>query len=130
MPIHAATDYKLETITKYYTDARFNNSNLIIAMNARKFNSLPDDVKKAIESVSGVAGAKFFGEAMDKGGEHAWQVTAAAGAERITLSPEERARFVELGKTVQKDFVAGVDAKGLPGTKVMDAINKFVAEYK
>jgi TRAP-type transport system periplasmic protein len=130
MPIHAATDYKLETITKYYTDVRFNNSQLIIAMNLNKYNSLPDVVKIAIDSVSGVTGAKFFGEAMDKAGDHAWQVTQTAGAEKIPLSTEERARWVALNAPIQKDFVAGVNAKGLPGTKVMDTITKFVASYK
>jgi TRAP-type transport system periplasmic protein len=111
MPIHAATDWKLETITKYYTDVRFNNSQLIIAMNTNKYNSLPDDVKKAIDSVSGVTGAKFMGEAEDKAGEHGWQVTLAAGAEKISLSSEERARWFALNVPLQKNFVAGVDTR-------------------
>jgi TRAP-type transport system periplasmic protein len=130
MPIHASTPYKLETITKYYTDARFNNSQLIMAANQKKWDSLPDDIKKAIESVSGTAGSKFIGIANDKSAAHSWQVVKDAGAEVITLSKEEQARWVDLAKPISRDFVATLDAKGLPGTKVLNEINKFVAEYK
>lgn len=130
MPIHASTPYKLETITKYYTDARFNNSQLIMAFNQKKWDSLPDDIKKAIESVSSVAGAKFIGSANDRSASHAWQVVKDAGAEVITLAPEEQARWVALAKPIARDFVTALDAKGLPGTKVLNEINKFAAEYK
>ena len=58
------------------------------------------------------------------------QGAIAAGVEIITLTAQEMARWAELAKTMNNNYVASVDAKGLPGTKVFNEIQKFVKEYK
>ena len=51
-----------------------------------------------------------------------------AGVEKIELSPAERARWVEAAKSVERDWVAGLDAKGLPATAMYNDILKLLGE--
>jgi TRAP-type C4-dicarboxylate transport system substrate-binding protein len=48
-----------------------------------------------------------------------------AGVEIIELSPAERARWDEATKSVEKDWFAEMDAKGLPATAMYNDIVKM-----
>jgi hypothetical protein len=51
-------------------------------------------------------------------------------AEFIQLSPEERARWAKVAQPIWDEYVAGLEAKGLPGQEMLDDIQQWVAAYK
>ncbi len=130
MAYNGSASYSLQEQTKYFTEAKVYFPPMMVVMNLEKWNSLPPDVQKGIDSISGAAGAKIIGELWSKNTAVNIQLVRDTGREIITLSPEEKARWVALAQPIINEFVAGVNAKGLPGTKVLNEIRKFVKEYK
>ena len=51
------------------------------------------------------------------------------GTEFITLPPEELARWDELVKPLQEEFLADLEAKGLPAHEAYEEYHRLAAEY-
>ena len=104
-------------------------------MNKEKWESLPPDIQAAIMSVSGAEGAAF-------GGQTAWapevgkEVQAKIAKEgqkleRVALDPGELERWKEIGgKPLWDKWVTDMEAKGLPGQKILDGTLKLAEKYK
>jgi TRAP-type C4-dicarboxylate transport system substrate-binding protein len=54
--------FRFYELAKYYTHGPFNSGAMGVAMNQKKWDSLPKDVQDQIMSVSGLKGSRFFGE--------------------------------------------------------------------
>jgi TRAP-type C4-dicarboxylate transport system substrate-binding protein len=69
---------------------------------------------------------------MYKVGEAAFQrvagISKKAGVEIIELSPAERARWDEATKSVEKEWFAEMDAKGLPASAMRNDIIKLLGK--
>jgi TRAP-type transport system periplasmic protein len=117
-------------VCKNVVEAKFNCSTLVIAMNIDKWNSLPPDVRAGIESVSGVVGAKSLGDGTNRATENCKKMMQGKGVQIAPLSSDEMLRWVNLAKPIANDLAAGLDAKGLAGSKTLNEIYKFISEYK
>ena len=43
--------------------------------------------------------------------------------------PEERAKWMAATKSIHEDYIKQLEAKGLPGKKVYDEINRLLEKY-
>ncbi len=127
--------YKLFEVFKYWTAAPTSAGQFAIIMNAGTWNKLPPDVQKAIMSVSGYSGAQFAGdggwgfEARDIVLEAAKK--AGYTLEKIDVTPAEFAKWKEIaGKPLWDKWVKDMEAKGLPGQKVLDKTLSLLDKYK
>ncbi len=120
----------LYDVCKNAVEAKFNCSTLVIAMNIDKWNSLPSDVRAGIESVSGAVGAKFMGDGTNRATDNCKKTMLGKGVQIAHLSSDEILRWVNLAKPIANDLAAGLDAKGLAGSKSLNEIYKFISEYK
>lgn len=120
---------RLIDVTKYHTEVDYNGA-FFIPMNLDTWNSFPPDIQEAIDGFfSGVPFSVLSGRAKDDYSRwvaHNWEVK---GHETITFSPEEQAKYAELTKKVQDDWAAEMEAKGLPGQKVLDRVRELVQYY-
>lgn len=130
MPYQGAVDNMLHDLCKYVTDIKFNSSPMLIVMNLAKWNSLPPDVQKGIDSLSGVAGSRFIGEAVNKATDNGRKMMLDKGNQIVSLTDEEQARWAKLATPIVSQFAKDLDAKGLAGTKTLNEISKFVQEYR
>jgi TRAP-type C4-dicarboxylate transport system substrate-binding protein len=123
IPLSAMLDFKLLEVVKYLTvDAPLGRSPFIVSMNRKRYESLPPDLKKIIDDTTGLEMSMGGARSYDKKNTAA---LAAAKKERevISLSPEERKRWLELFKTLAKQQGEEVDKKGLPGSALVKAYN-------
>jgi TRAP-type C4-dicarboxylate transport system substrate-binding protein len=123
IPLSAMLDFKLLEVVKYLTvDAPLGRSPFIVSMNRKRYESLPPDIKKIIDDTTGLEMSMGGARSYDKKNTAA---LAAAKKERevISLSPEERKRWLELFKTLAKQQGEEVDKKGLPGSALVKAYN-------
>ncbi|MBA7700402.1 hypothetical protein ES703_109116 [subsurface metagenome] len=101
-------------------------------MNWDTWNSLPPDIQKVLEEES----VPFVMDTNDKfSGEDSTRALQETvdnfGLEVIEPSTEELARWVALQKPVQQDaWVAEMEAKGLPGEKLIEEANRLYAKYR
>ena len=100
----------------------------IIGMNWDTWNSLPADIQQIFEDNMDTANEAmfaWFGGAI----EMAYQVAEESNIELIELSAEDRETLIESFDTLATQTAADLDAKGLPGTAMLNDINALMEKY-
>lgn len=106
-----------------------NVATFFITMNLQKYESLSPDLKKVIDDLSGVWGAEYTGAAWDKGEEEGIAAAKQAGATTYTLPPAELQRWIQKAKPAEDEWIASMEAKGLPGRQVLADLRELVAKF-
>lgn len=119
-------------LANYFTNVpAFPGPFFVIGMNKAKWNSLPPDVQKAIESMSGDVGSQHYAGSALKESEAATKgLREDPTKEIIKLSQKEIDRWTELSKPIQDKMIEKLESKGLPGKVFFDDIKKLVKENK
>lgn len=118
-------------VTEYVTLTPFlYNTLFFLTMNLDTWNSLPPDLQSTIEQINEKYHEEVFIGAWDficdRGLKYAIEET---GHEIINLSEDETARWIELLKMIQDNFVTDQEAKGLPGREALDLTKKLADKY-
>jgi TRAP-type transport system periplasmic protein len=115
-PWEAIHAFRLYEVAKNYTEAPFYGAYFSICANKQKIESLPKDVREQIMSVSGLAGAKFWGRNFFDTAEQAALERAKAGnyeINRIVIPPDEIARWSKVaGEPLWNEWVKKNEVKG------------------
>ena len=116
---------------KHFTEANlFGYTPFYLVMNKDKWDSLPADIQKIFSDVS-----KDYAERM--GDEANWRLNEDAKKVAIEtfdlqihqLTPGEAAKFMEVVKPVRDEFIADLEAKGLPGEQLMEEWERLQDKY-
>lgn len=122
---------KMYEVAKYAIDPKITTVPFYYIMNLKKWNSLPPDVKKAIDSLSGTWGAKFAGKRTDVSNEEAKnKVVAPKLKEVIKLSPDELKKWHKAGEKAREWWIADVQKKGLPGREIYNNAVRITKELE
>jgi TRAP-type transport system periplasmic protein len=128
----AVHSFRLYEVANYYTRTPFPAVYFSIAINTKKWDSLPDDVKKAIESVSGVQGARFWGTQNDMAREEVYALVRKAGKNITSYSlPEaEMNRWLETGgKPIWDVWVKKMEKEGYKNAReILETTLKYLKE--
>ena len=115
-PWEAVQAFRLYELAKNYTIAPFYVAYFSLCANKRKWQSLPQEVRGAIMSVSGFAGAKFWGRNFFDTAEEGVIERAKAGnyeINRYVVPPPELARWTKLaGEPLWNEWVKKMEGKG------------------
>lgn len=130
-PVEVLQGWKNAEVTQYLTRTPFlYNTLFFITMNLDQWNSLSPENQKAIEEVN----KKFFEEVAiglwDKQNEAAWKYAVEEkGMQEITLSQEEKDKWIAAVKPIQDEFVTTMQQKGLPGQEALDTVKALAEKY-
>lgn len=127
--------FNLYEVFKYWTKNSGNSLTIFaMAMNEKKWNSLPPDIQKGIMSVSGTAGAEFGGaKAFGPGTYPAAQAKMKAGGfkvEEVEFEAAELAKYKEIARSLWDEWVQEVTAKGINGRAILDEAIRLIDKYK
>jgi TRAP-type C4-dicarboxylate transport system substrate-binding protein len=120
IPMSAALDFKLIEVAKYYTiDAPLGRSPFLVAMTKSRYDKLPANLKKVIDDTTGLQLSLKGAATYDKKNKEAIE-TAKKDRELVSLSPQERQRWINAFKPMIRQKVeegekAGIPARGLVG---------------
>jgi len=131
VPFAEMKGYRLIDVCFHHTKVDIFSSPFFIIMNMEKYNSLPPDIKKVFDeelaNFWNMESAKIWDRWEEVGRE---LVRKTPGHEFITLSSEEKMKWQERAKAVNDSWASGLEAKGLPGKKLVEeklrAIEKYV----
>lgn len=130
-PYEAVHGFKLYEVLGYHLDAKAYTTSFYFVMNERKYKSLPEDVRKAIDEISGdVLVGKFGGwwNAWDKPGV---EDIKRKGNPVVTLSDEERARWLKALAPMVDAYLAEAEKKGVKNARaIYEKAKKLVAKYE
>lgn len=122
-------DLKLAETVKYTTDYPLAINTFVAVMNKEVWESLPADVQKAIDDL-GPEMAVFTGKYMDNHVQEALKWSQEEeGLEIISLSEEEKARWDEIIKPLQDDYVKELEGKGLPAKEYKAKLYELIEKY-
>lgn len=125
--------FKLNEVAKnvYEMPGGFYRGAFAVIMSQEKFDSLPDDVKTALEEkVFGETASKMMGVAWDASDVRAREATTAAGDNTIvTASEEDQAAFAEMAERVRTKVLAEISEKGIDANAAAEMVKSEMAAY-
>ncbi len=121
--------FRLPEVSNYITDVNLFIAPFWIIMNEQKWNSLPADVQKAIEEVSGQFAAQHFGKVFDESEKQARARVKELNKEIIPLTPEEQQRWVSVAQKVWDKWVNDMEASKKPAKTVLEETQKLIKKY-
>ncbi|MFH1952460.1 MAG: TRAP transporter substrate-binding protein [Pseudomonadota bacterium] len=135
LPWAAVATFNLFEVFPYWTNVDLWCAPFLIFMNKDKWDSLPKDIQKTIESVSNMNAARWLGDSawgLDVKDETlAKAEKAGKKLEMISMAPGELDRWKDIaGAPVWDAWVKEMNEKGLPGQKVLDAAKKLMKKYQ
>ncbi len=125
LPNEILISRRIGEVTKFVTDIDLGHDTFFVVMNEQTWNRLPKDVQKVFEDLSGDWAVDFTGKAWDRFDKEAKEKVKQRGIKYITIDPAEKARWKKLLAPIKDEYAAELDAKGLPGTKVLRELEKL-----
>lgn len=107
----AAKSYQVAEGLKSVTEINASASTFALVMNAEKYKSLPDDLRKLIDETTGPAAAKRIGAIYDEAENEGRAYLRAANVDIVDLSPTERAAFEDAVKPLVATYLDKAQAK-------------------
>jgi TRAP-type C4-dicarboxylate transport system substrate-binding protein len=120
--------FKLDELTRYATKVDFYTMIMMVVMNKKRWDSLPDDVKKVIDETSGMKLSMECGRVYDETDEPFRQRALKKGVQEIELPPSEMKKLEDLTMPLREEWIKDMDARGLPGKAVLEGALKYLKE--
>jgi len=123
-------DFKFAEMCKYVTLTDAVVYPFAVVMNLNKWNSLPKDVQQVLEEL-GTQQAAWTGVYMDNHVRKSMNWSKRKqGVKVIRLKKAEKARWDKLLEPIVDKWVAGAEAKGVPGKALVRDIKAFTKMYE
>jgi TRAP-type transport system periplasmic protein len=120
VPFSTILDFRLGEVAKVYTipGPLFGRSSFLIAMNQKKFDSLPAKAKAAIDKHSGLPLSLKATDVYIKRAEEG--VKSVRGkAEIVEFSKAEQEKIAKVLRPIVDDWIKDSEAKGIPAKKML-----------
>lgn len=126
-PAELLVSRKLGEVTKFVTDVDLGHDIFFVVMNQKKWDSLPPDVQKVFNELTGDWAVDFTGKEWDKFEASATQQMQGK-VEFYTPPQQEIERWTKAVIPVQDEYAADLEAKNLPGKKVLEELRKLAKQ--
>jgi TRAP-type transport system periplasmic protein len=135
LPWSAVQMLKLDEVTKTHTDfspkqAKLTNSIAVFVMSKKKYDSLPPDLKKVIDSNTGLEMSTRAGRIYADQMVRDQEARVKAGDRINVLSDSEYSRWVKATAGVEDEWVAEVNAKGADGKKLLASAKALIKKHQ
>ena len=130
IPWEVVPSVKVQELTKFHTEfpkgVSLYTTTFVMAMNKKKYDSLPPDLKKVIDNNSGAATSAWLGKTQE-GNDSKGRVTAVERKNTIAMfSQEEVQNFRRAARPVEFDWTKELDSKGFKGQELLDGARKLI----
>lgn len=121
---------RLEELSFYHTEINFYTMPFFVAMNWKKWNSLPADVQAVFEKFGGNFGLEMFAKAWDQEAKDALEwVKSKPKHELISFPRSELEKARDLMKPHYDKWIADISAKGINAKGILDKAIGFSEQY-
>ncbi|MCK4500984.1 TRAP transporter substrate-binding protein [Candidatus Babeliales bacterium] len=127
-PWEVMRPFRLYETCKYASELDIYTGTFFEVMNKKRYESLPDDLRKVIDENSGMKMAIFAGRSYDKADAPAKELSLKKGITVYQLPAEEIERWKKAVKPVEAEWIKSMEAKGLPGKEVLDYAKELLRQ--
>ncbi len=133
IPFEIVPPFKVHEMTKCSittaNDGRFGTAVFLFAMNKKRYEALPADLKAIIDANSGKAIAKQIGELWMKIEAPGMALQKKTGSPVKMLDKGASDEFARLGQSVVDRWIKEVSAKGIDGAALVKAARASIAKH-
>ncbi|WP_375690819.1 C4-dicarboxylate TRAP transporter substrate-binding protein [Pseudooceanicola sp. LIPI14-2-Ac024] len=120
--------YKFYEVAPYVTKMNFGAQYAsALTVNKDLWDSLPDDVKQAIQEVSDEY-RDIAANSYREGGEKSLAAAVEGGAQISEIAPEQRVAYAQKLPDIARQWAEALDAQGQPGTKTLETYMRLSKE--
>ncbi|MBN1829460.1 MAG: TRAP transporter substrate-binding protein [Deltaproteobacteria bacterium] len=129
-PIETLKGWKQAEVVKFTTDCSDigYTTAMFVVMNKKKWNGLPDDIRKTFESVS-AEWMPRHGKVWDDLDVEGRNFTLSLGNEILKLSAQENERWIAAVQPIIEEYIVAANSKGLPGATIVGELKKLISTY-
>ncbi len=132
-PWEAVPSAKLHELTRFSFEAnaqhRMSAATTIIAMNAKRYESLAPELKRIIDDSTGREFSAQAAALLDVEARQGRERTVANGNEVYSLPPDEVERFKRAAQTVTAGWIREMNDKGMDGQRLHDEALALMSHY-
>ncbi|MBN2159750.1 MAG: TRAP transporter substrate-binding protein [Spirochaetes bacterium] len=130
-PMETLKGWKHAEVIRSTTDCRDigYTTAMFVVMNKKKWEMLPEDVKKILTDVS-EKWIDVHGGAWDDLDDEGRELTGQRGNSIVKLSAAENERWSKAVEPIISDYIKEIKGKGLPGDIAVGEMKKIIAELK
>ncbi|MGC8202273.1 TRAP transporter substrate-binding protein [Aliiroseovarius sp. PTFE2010] len=114
--------------TEFAGDEALYTATFVLAMNKAKYDSLPDDLRAALDAESGAKLAGLAAQVMWDSDAPARKIAQDAGNTIVVLDESEVARWKAAAQPVIERWKADMEEKGIDGQALIDRANALIEE--
>ena len=133
VPWEVVPAIKVHELVKFHTDIpgspTLYAASFFLAMNKKKYEDMPADLRAIMDKHSGLAFARRAGTMWDEAGALVLDMVKKRGNTVTSISAEEKAKWIKATEPVALAWIEQVKAKGLDGAKLIAAAKELVAKY-
>jgi TRAP-type C4-dicarboxylate transport system substrate-binding protein len=131
MPWDPMHSFKLAELINYHLDARCYTVSFYFVMNQRRYESLPEEVRAAIDSISGDHLIAKFGAWWNAWDELGRRDSLADGGVITRLSGDERDRWRTTLTPMIDAYLAGLEQQGVGNAReIYEALRQTAAQFE
>lgn len=112
-PLAPIREKKISDSAKYHTMFGLFANSFWGAMNQKKYDSLPADLKKIIDDTTGENMSRTFGRTLDEGAAKDEIAFKKEGHTFYYLPPQEKQRWIDKVSGIHQEWVKKMEAKGI-----------------
>ena len=102
---------------------------IVMVMNREKYDSLPEDIRAAIDAESGMALSEFASQVMWDYDAPARELAVKAGNSIVKLDEAEVARWKEKAQPVVDRWIADMNSKGIDGAALIEEAKALIKKH-
>lgn len=121
-PFAALTSHKLIDLVKHISVVNTSGSIMVVAMNKQKWDSLPEEAKKAIEQAAGKARGISASQAFDQDDLENIEKAKSRGIQVYQMPEEEMNKIRERVDSMYSDWIERVGKNRIDGRTLLDAL--------
>jgi TRAP-type transport system periplasmic protein len=133
IPWEVVPALKVHELVKFHTEIpgspTLYTASFTLAMNKAKYESLPAELKAAVDKNSGQVAAEAAGRMWDEQAVIVSDLVRKRGNTITTISEDEAKRWQQTTRPVVDAWIASVKDKGLDGAKLVETFRGLVAKY-
>ncbi|MFC4213883.1 TRAP transporter substrate-binding protein [Pseudophaeobacter arcticus] len=115
--------------TEFVGDEALYTATIVLVMNRAKYDSLPEDLRAAIDAESGQKLSQMAAQVMWSKDARGRQIAEDAGNSILQLSEAEVARFKERSVPVIDRWVSEMEGRGIDGRALIETAKNLIKEY-
>ena len=134
IPWEVVPSVKVHELTQFHSEfdpkgGALYTTTFVMAMNRRRYDSLPPDLQKVIDANTGLNTSAFLGRAQQAGDAPARKQAVDRGNKINTIGLAEAQEFRRRARQVEVEWVQDMDKRGFNGRDLLETARKLIEKH-